>query len=157
VPPAAAAALLAGDRAGAERLVRAAFDPEWPLPDILDVFPAHAVATDVDGLFGVWAIVEIAAGSVIGDIGFLGPQDATGAIEVGYSIVPGRRRRGYASEAAAALVSWAFERLGVPAIVAGTDSDNVASHRMLERLGFVRTDTTHDELRWRLERGRTAR
>jgi RimJ/RimL family protein N-acetyltransferase len=40
-----------------------------------------------------------ATGMVIGDIGFRGPPDAAGIVEIGYSVVAGRRRRGYATEA----------------------------------------------------------
>lgn len=153
----AVASLLPGDRAGASRLLGAALDPEWPLPDILDLLPAHAAGTVSDGRFGIWAIVEIAGGSVIGDIGFLGPQDAEGSIEVGYSVVPSRRRRGYASEAASALIAWAFERLRPPAILATTKPDNLASLRMLARLGFAPAGSSPDAVWWRLERPGSAR
>ena len=89
--------------------------------------------------FGVWVIVERATGTVVGDIGFMGPPDDRATVEIGYSVVPDRRRRGYATEAARAMVGWALRRPDVNAVVAGCDEDNVASIRTLERTGFDRT------------------
>ena len=58
--------------------------------------------------------------------------------ELGYIFNPGFQGRGYASEAAAALVDDAFRRLGAHRILARCDPENVASWRLLERLGFAR-------------------
>ena len=77
--------------------------PTWPQPDLSDVLPQHARAAPADLPFGIWAIVERATASVIGDAGFFGPPGDDGTVEVGYSIVPSRRRRGLASEAVGAL------------------------------------------------------
>jgi ribosomal-protein-alanine N-acetyltransferase len=96
-------------------------------------------------------IVEAETGSVVGDIGFLAPPDTAGEIEIGYSVVPSRRNRGYASEAVAALLDWAGQQPGVTAVVAGTDADNAASQRVLERAGFHRTGSRDAEVRWRYE------
>jgi ribosomal-protein-alanine N-acetyltransferase len=150
--PAAAAARLPADRAGATALLDALLDDEWPQPDLLDLLPSHARRTDADIAFGVWVMVEAATNSVVGDIGFLGPPDEAGEVEIGYSVVPSRRNRGYASEAVAALTRWAFQRRDLRAVVAGTDSDNAASQRVLERAGFERTGADGTEVRWRLER-----
>jgi ribosomal-protein-alanine N-acetyltransferase len=75
---------------------------------------------------------------------------ADGVVEIGYSMIPDRRRRGYASEAAAALVDWARSQEDVETVVAACDRENVASIRTLERLGFARTGMDGDEIRWRL-------
>jgi ribosomal-protein-alanine N-acetyltransferase len=150
MPPAAAARLPA-DRAGAATLIGATLDDEWPLPDILDMMPVHARRAASDARFGVWLIIEAATGAVVGDIGFFGPPSDAGEVEIGYSVVQSRRRRGYAREAVAALVAWAFDQTGVRAIVAGTDPDNDVSQRVLQRAGFERTDASTTELRWRLQ------
>ena len=46
--------------------------------------------------------------------------------------------RGYATEAARALLQWAFETLDLNRVQAETDARNAASARVLEKLGFVR-------------------
>lgn len=122
---------------------------EWPDPNLLDVLPRHVAGGEAGECFGVWVMVERASGTVVGDIGFHGPPDDAGTVEVGYSVVPSRRGRRYATEAAVALVDWALALPSVQAVVAGCDAGNVPSIRTLERAGFRRTGETEGELRWR--------
>ncbi len=55
---------------------------------------------------------------------------------IGYSIDPAHQGRGYATEAAGALVDRLFDRLHVHRVAATLDPANVSSARVLERLGF---------------------
>ncbi len=151
--PAAAAAALPVDRDEASRLLGAALPLEWPQPDLLDVLPLQSAATPEAEPFGVWAIVERETATVVGDIGFVGPPDRDRSVEIGYSVVPSRRRRGYASEAAVALVAWALARPEVEHVVATCDADNRASIRTLERAGFERAGEENGRIRWRRGRG----
>jgi RimJ/RimL family protein N-acetyltransferase len=56
---------------------------------------------------------------------------------VGYSMLPEFRGQGYATRAVRLVSAWAFE-IGVKRLIAGTMPDNVASQRVLEKVGFVR-------------------
>jgi RimJ/RimL family protein N-acetyltransferase len=58
--------------------------------------------------------------------------------EVGlyWEVAPAHRRRGIASEAAAALIDHAFAELRLARVVATTDRDNVASIGVMRRLGM---------------------
>jgi RimJ/RimL family protein N-acetyltransferase len=94
-------------------------------------------------------MIEQETNTVVGDVGFVGPPDENGAVEVGYSVVPERRRRGYATEAARAVVRWALDVPTVSVVVAACEADNVASIRTLERIGFVRTGEVDGRIRWR--------
>ncbi len=94
-------------------------------------------------------MIERDSRSIAGDIGFKGPPDDAGSIEMGYSVIPGRRRRGYAKEAARALIDWALSQPKVKVIVAGCHPGNVPSIRTLERVGFYRTGEADGEIRWR--------
>ncbi len=145
--PAAAAAALPGDRAAAAGLIGAGLPDEWPQPDLLDALPMQAAASPPDEVFGVWVMVERESGLVVGDIGFLGPPDQ-GSMEIGYAVVPSRRRLGYAAEAAAALTAWAFAQPGVRRLTARCLPGNLGSIRTLERTGFRRDGEAHGELRW---------
>lgn len=149
--PVAAASRLPADRTGAAQLIGASLDDAWPLPDILELLPLFAARSDAEAAFGAWVVIEAESDTVVGDIGFIRPPDDAGEIEVGYSIVPSRRRRGYATEALKALTKWAFEQPGVSAILAGTDPDNDTSQRVLRSAGFEVTGATPAEIRWRLE------
>ena len=146
--PAAAAAARPGDRAAAAKALVAKLHPEWPQADLLDVLPLQAAATPDDERFGIWVLIEREIGLVCGDVGFMGRPGADGTIEIGYSVVPACRRLGYATEAAGAMVAWALAQPEVSSIVARCDVDNVASIRVLERLGFVRDGVAGAQLRW---------
>jgi hypothetical protein len=89
-------------------------------------------------------IIERDTATVVGDIGFIGPPGPDGLIEVGYSVIRERRRLGYATEAARAIIDWAHRQPGVRTVVAGCDKDNVPSIRTLE--------TTRLLAHWRKER-----
>lgn len=146
--PAQAAAALPENREAACRVLGSRLSAEWPDPHLLGVLRRHAGASVDTECFGVWVMIERCSESVVGDIGFRGPDDA-GTIEVGYSVIPRRRRRGYATEAASALVGWARSQPSVHVIVAGCDPSNVPSVCTLERVGFRRAGEANGEIRWR--------
>jgi ribosomal-protein-alanine N-acetyltransferase len=75
------------------------------------------------------------------------PNDRT--VEIGYSIVPEHRRRGYATEAARALIAWARGQAGVDTVLARCNDDNQPSIRTLERLGFARAGEAESQIHWR--------
>jgi ribosomal-protein-alanine N-acetyltransferase len=150
--PAEAAAALQLDRADAAQLLGAMLPPDWPQQDLVDLLPGQAALGRRDEQFGIWVLVERESGKVIGDAGFLGRPDADGLVEIGYSVVPAARRRGFATEAADALVTWALGQPGVRAVLAVSDHDNRPSVRTLERLGFTRTSEHKGKVHWRLDR-----
>ena len=90
------------------------------------------------GVFGTYQVVRRADTRVIGDVGFLGPPDATGAVSVGCTIAEDERGQGYATEALSALLQWAREQPGLTCVLADTTRSNVASQRLLERVGLHR-------------------
>jgi [ribosomal protein S5]-alanine N-acetyltransferase len=149
--PVQAAEALPRDRQTASRVLGSRLCAEWPDPNLLGVLRRHAGIQVAAECFGVWVIIERSSGSVVGDIGFHGPPDVDGTIEVGYSVVPSRRRRGYASEAAGALVEWARSQPSVRVVVAGCDPNNMGSICTLERVGFHRTGDANGEIRWRFD------
>ncbi len=148
LPPAAAVAL-PRDREGAARLIGATLSDQWPQPDVVGILPRHAGLDEDDARFGIWVIVERASGVVVGDIGFHGPPGDDRTVEIGYAIVPDRRRRGYATEAAGAIAQWALRQPEIDTVTAGCDPDNQPSIRTLERSGFERTSMDDGQLRWR--------
>jgi RimJ/RimL family protein N-acetyltransferase len=150
--PAKVATALQLDREEAAQLLGATLPPDWPQQDLVDLLPGQAALGLQDERFGIWVLVERATGNVIGDAGFLGRPDADGLVEIGYSVIPAARRRGFATEAAGALVNWALRRRGVRAVLAACDQDNTPSVRTLERLGFTRTTEQEGKVHWRLDR-----
>lgn len=90
------------------------------------------------------AIVERATNTMVGRVGFHDRPDDTGAVEIGYAVFTPYRRRGYAGEAAAALIAWAEAR-GVARVIASVGPWNDASLRVIARLGFERSGERMDE------------
>jgi RimJ/RimL family protein N-acetyltransferase len=64
---------------------------------------------------------------------------------LGYCLDDAAWGQGYATEAADALLRWAFDTLDLNRVQAETDTRNVASARVLEKLGFVREGTLRED------------
>ena len=90
------------------------------------------------GAFGTYQVIRRADDRVIGDIGFMGPPDATGAVSVGCAITEDAQGQGYATEALAAVLEWARRQSGLTCVLADTTRSNLASQRLLERAGLHR-------------------
>lgn len=90
------------------------------------------------GGFGSYQVIRRADEQVIGDVGFMGPPDATGAVNVGCAITEDARGQGYATEALTAVLDWAREQSGLTCVLADTTRSNIASQRLLERVGLHR-------------------
>ena len=83
---------------------------------------------------------------VVGSIGFHGPPDEQGRLEVGYSVDPPYRRRGYASESVRALFDWAHREHGITRFVASISPDNEASRNLTAAFGFKQVGEQMDEI-----------
>jgi [ribosomal protein S5]-alanine N-acetyltransferase len=88
----------------------------------------------------VWyAVLRTAAGgdaTLVGTGGFLGPPNAAGEVEIGYSLSESWRGKGFAKEMVGGLVSQAFSDPRVNRLVAHTKEENAPSRSVLEGNGF---------------------
>lgn len=151
--PVEAARAATADCAAAEKLLAVRIPEEWPAADLRDFLPVYIQLLEQGAItpgWGIWAILYKAEGVLIGDAGFQGNSDDNGTVELGYSILPAFRRRGFAFEATTALVRWAFDQPGVRRITAECLADNVGSIRILQKLGMRRLEPAGDMLRWEL-------
>lgn len=64
---------------------------------------------------------------------------------LGYCLAESAWGQGYATEAARALLEWAFASLDLNRVQAEADTRNAASARVLEKLGFVREGTLRED------------
>jgi RimJ/RimL family protein N-acetyltransferase len=102
-------------------------------------------------------LIHRVAGTVIGTAGFKGPPDPKGRVEIAYGIAPSFEGQGYATEAAAALVAFAFDSPGVALVCAHTLPETNASTHVLAKCGFRNVGALvdpDDGPVWRWERGR---
>jgi len=82
----------------------------------------------------------------VGHIGFHGPPDAGGRVEVGYTVLPEHRRQGLATEACLALFAWARDEHCVTRFRASVSPGNEPSLAVVRKLGFRQTRTQWDEV-----------
>lgn len=132
-------------------------DPEvarfqaWDLPYTED--DARALIADQadrdDLVAGSWTQLAVEhEGRVVGDV-CAGLDEHSGVAEIGFTLAPEHQGRGYATEAALALVTDLVERLGVVRVRADLDPANVASMRVLEAIGLEFEVTTQQSYWWR--------
>jgi ribosomal-protein-alanine N-acetyltransferase len=84
----------------------------------------------------------------VGSLGLFWPP-SDGSVEIGYGVVPSRQGRGYASEAAAMLTSFALSSDEVHTVHASVERTNPASAHVLEKAGFERFDSTGELVGYR--------
>jgi RimJ/RimL family protein N-acetyltransferase len=86
--------------------------------------------------------------TMVGHAGFHGPPGTTGLdpdkAELGYTVFPPFRGRGYATEAAVALMDWAHGE-GIDRFVASVGPWNEPSLAIVRKLGFVQTGEQWDD------------
>ena len=131
------AAFVSG-RAALSRLISQSVPDEWPvapelIPFVLGQFDSSPQIAD----WLPWAIVDLQTQSLIGDAGFMGAPDDGGGCEIGYSIIPSFRRRGYATEAVGAILSWVRHIPHIRTVRAEALESNLASQCVLEKHGFL--------------------
>ncbi len=113
--------------------------PDGPLSDeeaVRRIMDEQLVAQTARG-YAYYAVELVADGSVVGDAGF-GFFEPTGDVELGYTFARRAWGWGYATEAAAACLAAGLAGLDVPRLIAVADVENVASHRVAERIGMRR-------------------
>ncbi len=90
-----------------------------------------------------WPVFLLQTGEHVGCCGLQPYKPNDGVYELGFQLRKMFWNRGYAREAAEAVIARAFTTLGISGLYAGHHPDNGGSRRVLERLGFR---YTHDEL-----------
>lgn len=97
-----------------------------------------------------WAAVLKEERRIVGSLAFKGPPNREEAVEIGYGFDPSYHNRGLATEAVGEMVRWALSEDGVETVIAETANMNVASMRVLQKVGFVITSATQRYLYWKV-------
>jgi RimJ/RimL family protein N-acetyltransferase len=151
------------DRGRFAELLEARVPDEWP-PDLYDdgarlwSLSRLELTSEVEGWLTYYVVVRShgsRARELVGVVGYKGPPTMDGTVEVGYSVMEAQRRRGYASEAVAALVARSFEFPHVVRVIADTFPDLTASILVLERNGFTVSGEGSEEGSIRFELARS--
>ena len=97
-------------------------------------------------------MIDRVSGTLLGHIGFHTPPrpeylatTAPDAVELGYTVHAPFRRQGYATEAALALMHWAYSLHGQCCFFLSISPQNLASTAMAQSLGFVKCGSHIDD------------
>ena len=120
----------------APRNLRLVPDSAIAPPDVLEMLARLAAEIGAEFSPSAWMMVE--DGEIVGLCSIARiPQD--GEIHIGYGVAPARQGRGCTTRAIAQLLEWGRSDPRVALISAETGVENIASQRVLERNGFIRT------------------
>ncbi|HEY6759648.1 MAG TPA: GNAT family N-acetyltransferase [Baekduia sp.] len=105
--------------------------------------------------YGGWVVERLEDSAYLGRVGLFGPEGWPG-VEVGWKLAPEAWGNGYATEAAAAAMGWAWTALGLPELISLIVPENAPSQRVATRLGEVNTGPIETPFgtadRWRIRR-----
>jgi RimJ/RimL family protein N-acetyltransferase len=139
-------AFIAGDVTRARALVDYAIPLDFPgtATEVLELRRIQLAADPARAPWSVRAMVRRDDRVMVGFVNFHGPPgtndiEEAGAAELGWTVFPEHRRKGYATETAQRLMDWARNEHGVRRFISSTTADNAPSLRVHEKLGFRRT------------------
>ncbi len=141
-------ALAQGDLDGANEAGEVVLTPYFVRPGALSLWRMRRDQLLDDPAESSWitrAVLDPALREVVGHAGFHGPPDENGMVELGYSIDPARRRRGYARACLETLIRVAAEDVEVKTERATIGPDNVASRNLILQYDFVEVGEQWDD------------
>jgi ribosomal-protein-alanine N-acetyltransferase len=119
--------------------------PPWSDPARAGRFLAACRQMADEGTGARLAIDRSSDGAFIGWLGLTRWNPDYRSASLGYCYSDAAWGHGYATEAARAVLQWAFDTLDLNRVQAETDTRNLASARVLEKVGFVREGTLRED------------
>ncbi|MEP5760687.1 MAG: GNAT family N-acetyltransferase [Litoreibacter sp.] len=98
--------------------------------------------------YGWWAALEKVSGHVIGAACVQNTANIDDApLELGWRLATAAQGKGYAVEAGKAAMRFAFDQLNADLVLAVADQENIASHKVMQRIGMTYRgiETHYDE------------
>ncbi len=119
--------------------------PPWSEPARAERFITACREMAVEGTGARLAVDRVSDGAFIGWCSLTRWNPDYRSAAMGYVLDEAAWGNGYATEAARAVLQWAFDALDLNRVQAETDTRNAASARVLEKLGFVREGTMRED------------
>ncbi|MCW2929829.1 MAG: hypothetical protein JWM19_791 [Actinomycetia bacterium] len=141
-------ALARGDLAAANAVSPVPLSEYFASPDWTGVWKIRSEQVEQDPASAAWVtgiIWDEQRRVAVGRAGYHGPPDESGMVEVGYSVVPAYRRRGYARAALEAMLARAAREPGVRTVRATISPDNTASYNLVAQYGFAHVGEQWDD------------
>lgn len=131
------------DLAALEKELKCTYKAEPMEGFFLEIVKSQCEITLKDPENYVWhsffLLVRKADRIVVGAADFKDVPNEKGEVEIGYGLGKEFEHNGYMTEATKAMCEWALKQNEVSSIIAETDLDGFASHRILERCGFEKS------------------
>ena len=127
------------------RVLRYWDTPPWSEPARAEAFIAKCRQLEEEGSGARLAIERSSDGVFVGWCGLTSWNPDYRSASLGYCLGEAAWGHGYATEAAGALLQWAFDTLDLNRVQAEADTRNAASARVLEKLGFVHEGTLRED------------
>ncbi len=119
--------------------------PRWTDPGRADRFLAVCERLAEEGSGARVAIDRVEDGTFVGWCALTEWDPDFRSASLGYCLDQSAWGHGYMTEAAHALLRWAYDTLDLNRVQAETDTRNIGSARVLEKLGFVREGTLRED------------
>jgi len=119
--------------------------PPWTEPARAERFIAACRQMAEEGSGARLAMDRVSDGAFIGWCGLTRRNPDYRSASMGFCLDDAAWGHGYATEAAGALLQWAFDTLDLNRVQAEADTRNAASARVLEKLGFVCEGTLRED------------
>lgn len=127
------------------RVMRYWDSPPWNERARAERFIARCRQVADEGTGARVAIERASDGVFVGWCGLTHWDSVHRSASLGYCLNEAAWGHGYATEAAHALLRWAFDTLDLNRVQAEADTRNAASARVLEKIGFVREGTLRED------------
>ncbi|MFC6999864.1 GNAT family N-acetyltransferase [Rufibacter roseus] len=140
--------------------LEAALGTEYQLRDIsfdlkhtLENYFLPLVSTHSDQyyFYTLWTMVLKEQNQLVGDLCFKGPPTEEGQVEIGYGTYPEHQGKGLMTEAIAALLQWCKTNPNINLVLAQTETDNLASEKILQKNNFRRYHQGQDDSWWEIK------
>jgi RimJ/RimL family protein N-acetyltransferase len=119
--------------------------PTWTERERADRFIANSQRMADEGSGARLAIDRLSDGAFIGWCSLSRWNPDFRSASMGYCLTDAAWGQGYATEAARAVLQWAYDTLDLNRVQAEADTRNTASARVLEKLGFVLEGTLRED------------
>ena len=113
------------------------------IPNVVDKSRDYLYST-------IWTAISKTENKMVGDLCIYGEPNEKGEIEIGYGVYEEFRNRGFMTEIVQGMIEWAKTQLQVKSITASTGKINLASSRVLEKNGFVKSGESGEFFHWLL-------
>jgi RimJ/RimL family protein N-acetyltransferase len=148
LPAAAFRSLADGELAAANVVSPVPLSEYFVCPDWRSTWRMRSEQVEQDPASAAWVtgvIWDEDERVAVGRAGYHGPPDQSGMVEIGYSVDPAYRRRGYARAALEALLQRAAHEPQVKTVRVSISPENTASYALASQYGFSQVGEQWDE------------